>query len=940
MFVLDTESGASPSACGNKGRSLAAMHGIGIRIPRWIAVDAKVFYHSLSMEQSAALRRYEHCQLHGNREGMLSEAESIFANFAIAKDLNSLLESAMSRSFAPGTLFAVRSSSSEEDSFDKSFAGQFESFLFVPWNCVLDHIVKVWQSAFSRRVSEYRLSAGRPTDSSSNASEIAVPAVLIQEMVDADFSGVAFSADPVTGSDAVCVIEAVYGVGEGLVGCGFAADCWTVDIGGLIIEERIADKTHAVKRNALPAAGTVTEEIAPIDRNRPCLNADQVKAIATLARRAHSNFGGPQDIEWCIKGDDLFLLQARPITTLGKQGPMETSCEVGADSQNPEPVQLSMADVDVWDCSNICESYPGVTTPLTFSFARKAYEHVYREFLKIMGVSSRKIEDASPAFPRMLGLVRGRIYYNLPSWFTLLSLLPGFGSNAEHMQTMMGLKEPLPPFALQRIHQQARKNRAGVLETVLAVGSLLLNLIMIKSKVAEFYVRVEEALGETTGDTLNSKTALELGREYRLLEQKLLKRWDAPIINDFFAMIFYGMLRKLCQSWCRDLDGSLQNTLIAKQSGIISAEPAMRIKNMGALAKTDAALVDELRFGSLEGAMSRLQLQPALKNAFEDYLNKFGDRCMEELKLETKTLNDNPEMLLRSIGAVAAFSAGDTVGDAPVPAILEAEEQDTNAALHKIQRLNPLKKMVFRFVLAQAKERIKQRENLRFLRTRVFGRVRKIFVELGNRLCDAGMLSSPQDVFYLEVEEVLSILEGTSTTSALATIVACRKTEFEAFRKEPDPGVRIITWGIPSKSTDKIRFAGAKESAKNCPTLDAITSDAIKGIPCSPGKVTGRVRIITDPSSARLEQGDIIVAKRTDPGWILLFPAAAGLLVEQGSLLSHSAIVSRELGLPAIVGVNHVTGLLHNGDMVSFDGKTGIIEIIERAESINVSRVA
>jgi pyruvate,water dikinase len=218
-------------------------------------------------------------------------------------------------------------------------------------------------------------------------------------------------------------------------------------------------------------------------------------------------------------------------------------------------------------------------------------------------------------------------------------------------------------------------------------------------------------------------------------------------------------------------------------------------------------------------------------------------------------------------------------------------------------------------VLKNARARVRDRENLRFERTRLFGRVRQIFVELGRKFHALDLLEQPRDIFYLEVNEALGFIDGTIVTTDLKALVALRKAEFEGYRTKEVPSDRFETRGIVHQS----------HSFRGAPVADDPGGDQRKGLGCCPGLVRGPVRVITDPRGARLRRGDILVAERTDPGWIMLFPAAAGLLVERGSLLSHSAIVAREMGIPAIVSIPGVTRWLRDGDEVEFDGSTGVV---------------
>jgi pyruvate,water dikinase len=226
--------------------------------------------------------------------------------------------------------------------------------------------------------------------------------------------------------------------------------------------------------------------------------------------------------------------------------------------------------------------------------------------------------------------------------------------------------------------------------------------------------------------------------------------------------------------------------------------------------------------------------------------------------------------------------------------------------------------MLFGWVLRNTRSRVRDRENLRFERTRLFGRVRQIFLEIGRRFHALDLLEEPRDIFYLEIDEALGFIDGTTSTTNLKGLVALRKDEFARYRIIEPPADRFETRGIVHQGN---AFQGSQ-------TAGDLGGEQRKGLGCCPGVVRGPVRVITDPRHAQLRRGDILVAERTDPGWIMLFPAAAGLLVERGSLLSHSAIVAREMGIPAIVSIPGVTRWLKDSDHVEFDGSTGIVRRI------------
>jgi phosphohistidine swiveling domain-containing protein len=815
---------ASPAVLGGKAGALARLNGTGLAIPPWFVVPSPA-------------------------NGSLK---------VLPPELLAVLPSAMSEICPAGQLLAVRSSAKEEDGSEFSFAGQFESHLCVRPEDVAAKIIEVWQSGSSPRAQAYRKLHGLSHD-------LTGPAVLVQRMVTAEVSGVAFGADPVTGRPDVAVIAAVAGAGSALVGGESDADTWHVDANGRISQRQV------------------------VTPGGPVLDEKAVCEVATLVRRVGAIFGRPQDVEWARAGGRLFLLQARPITARGT---------------------TAAGELNIWDNSNITESYCGVTTPLTFSFARRAYEGVYREFCVLLSVRRDKIAAHDQTYRELLGLVRGRVYYNLLNWYRILSLLPGFTVNRRFMEQMMGVKEALPEEIVAELGQAGVGARLrDALDLVRMGGALCLNHFLLPRKIRQFRARLEAAL-EPPERPLEAMDAAALGAYFLALQGRLLKRWDAPLLNDFLAMIFHGLLRKLAVSWLGDAGAA--NTLLCGGGGMISAEPARRVRRLATLAAADPLFVEQLCEAPLPEIRAALARHPAFEWEFTEYLEKFGERCLEELKLESLTHGEDPRFLLRCIGQIARHGDGKSTGGS------EPETAPRNEAEQQMERAlagHPFRRLVFGWILKQARAKVRDRENLRFERTRLFGRVRRVFVQLGHRLHAQGWLAEPRDVFYLEIAELLGAADGTGEPERLREVVAQRQAEFDEYRTTAPPPGRFETRGNANRNVPAAPASGPATPA----------GDTRQGLGCCPGVVRGRVRLVTDPRTATIQRGDIIVAERTDPGWVVLFPAASGLLVERGSLLSHSAIVARELGLPAVVSIPGLCAWLRDGDEVEFDGATGSI---------------
>lgn len=769
------------------------------------------------------------------------------------------------QSLGADKLWAVRSSASSEDGLQNSFAGQLDTFLFVPTEKVLETIEKVWASIYSDHFVQYTKER--------NITVTESPAVLVQLMVNADSAGVGFGINPVT-QDKESVISSIFGLGNQLVSGDTDADTWIVR-NGIIDKKNIAYKE---KQEVLNREGYGTKLIENKNPDMASLTDELVLKIQDLILTVSKYYKHPQDIEWAVKGNTVYLLQSRPITTI---------------NQGKEIL---------WDNSNIAESYGGITTPLTFSFAKKSYENVYRQLCLILNIPKNKVDGHDIEFRNMLGLVRGRVYYNMNSWYKTLALLPGFSLNKTFMEQMMGVKEALSEELVKEIQESVTQNKVvdsyNMAKT--SVG-LAKSLFLLDKTVDGFYARLETALAPRD---LSIMSISELMTYYNQMELQLLKKWDAPMVNDLFAMVFYGLLRKLSTKWCNDHDESLQNTLILTQGGIISAEPAKLMKQM-------ARKIYVLGFEKTDfKAWCSKVDNSEVKADIDSYIERFGDRCLDELKLESITLFDNPELLYQTLFEMSHNEALMSTEDK-----VENDEASKKMEEEVLAKLPFMKRHFFAWIIKMARKTVRERENLRFERTRLFGRVRKIFLEIGKRFVGEGLLNDYRDIFYLEVGEVQSFVEGTSTLTNLKDLAELRKAEFTRYSTEAAPSDRFTTYGVVYKNN---QYTSRNKSV-------ILEGNMQQGLGCCPGIVRGKVKVVRDPKNVTLEKGTILVAERTDPGWIMLFSSVSGILVERGSLLSHAAIVSRELNLPAVVSVPGLMDWLKDDDIVEMNGTTGTI---------------
>ena len=441
-----------------------------------------------------------------------------------------------------GKLYAVRSSAVGEDGSGNSFAGQMESYLYVKPEDIKSRIQDVINSANSDRIKFYR------EQNRLSNSDIKV-GVIIQEMINSEVSGVAFSSNPITGKRNEIVISSVFGLGEGLVSGELNADTYTIENGK--ITKNIVQKPNKIVFDEEKGFGT--KQVENQNPSASSLTDEQINEIVSTVKEIVKIYNKPQDIEWAYEDGKLYILQARPITTL---------------ENIPDKSQQEV----IWDNSNIIESYSGVTTPLTFSFIKDVYTEVYKQFLLIMGVEQELIEENSDIF-QMLGLIEGRVYYNLLNWYRLLRLMPGYEINSGFMESMMGVKQKLNQVPKVK---PSKKNK--YLRLFNLVKSLIVNLFRLPKDIEKFYEHINATLSPYENGKLEGKTSNELVEIYFELESKLMKKWQAPLVNDFYAMIFYGLLKKSISKI--DSNGTLQNDLLTGETGIISTEPIKRIKQI------------------------------------------------------------------------------------------------------------------------------------------------------------------------------------------------------------------------------------------------------------------------------------------------------------------------------------------------------------------------
>jgi pyruvate,water dikinase len=434
-------------------------------------------------------------------------------------------------------------------------------------------------------------------------------------------------------------------------------------------------------------------------------------------------------------------------------------------------------------------------------------------------------------------------------------------------------------------------------------------LLRVRSLRRRFFAAFDALHARYAGAGGHETTADEVLASFRSLEEDAGRFWHLTIQNDFCALKYHAWLGRLLERWTSGVGPEVAGALVSGPESVESVAPVRSL-----LALTDAVRADpanQALFARDDDAAiwAALDGDPRwsrLREAFRAHLRAFGDRSVAELKLDTVTFAEAPERL---VGLVKhSLRAGTTGAD------LERQRRAVVLRAAQLRRdavRGLLRRPVFGFVLDRARDAIRCREDMRLARTRLFGLVRRLFRRLGRLLHEQGVLASPADVHYLTVEELFDLAQGTGATRDVGALVALRRREYDGHAAAAAPS-RFETSGVPSRAAPPARAPAATTERTS-----------LRGTGCAGGQAAGPAAVVRDPEHATGGADRVLVAASTDPGWVFLMMSSAGIVVERGSVLSHTAIIGRELGIPTVVGVDGATGLIPDGAPVTIDGGTG-----------------
>ena len=752
---------------------------------------------------------------------------------------------------------AVRSSATAEDLPDASFAGQQDTFLDVTGvDAILDKVVECWSSLWTERAITYRartgIAAGRDIGAGRDGAPSLGLAVVVQQMVPAEASGVVFTADPLSGRRDRVVVDAVAGLGEKLVSGQVTPDHYEVEGG------RIAERT--------------------VQGDQPALTDAQLLELVALSRRVAEHFGAPQDIEFTRVGDELQLVQSRPITGL-----------FPVPEGDREAIYMSFGAVQ------------GVLGPIT---------PLGREVLAYMASGlyalGRPVEPAPSPYVRTAG---ERLWVRIDGVVT--------GPGRPVALAFLRIAEPISAAILTSLLEEpAYASRAGrraklgmARGAVKLIGPLLptvvANLRDPEAARARFariaQIHVDGLAATLSADAAQLDPQARLNARIRTIELtfgRVMGVWIrlfGPIMGPSL-----GMLRRLralaAQTGLPDADALAMSILRALPDNVttqmdlalnaaarrIASDPA----SVEAISGDPAQVADAYRHGALP--------QVAV-NALDDFLAAYGMRAVAEIDLGTPRWRERPDQVIRTIATYLA--------DTDHAVTYEQGRREAELAIETLASALPRHKAAqVRLLGSRLRGLFGLRETPKFTMVRLFGHAREALQASGRDLVEAGRLDEADDVFFLGLAEL---------RTAFTTDHRARVSERKAARERESRRTRV-----------PVVLVGDGRTYYSAP---GGTHGDLVGSGVSPGVVTAAVRVVDDPATAELQPGEIMVCRGTDPAWTPLFLTAGGLVTEVGGLMTHGSVVAREYGLPAVVGIPDATRLLATGDVITLDGSTGTI---------------
>ena len=859
-YVLDFQEidQTQGAVVGGKSANLGELSRIeGIRVPPGFCVTTDAFRRVVAaapsidqlLERLSRLKPDDHQAIRTLSDEIRTNIERI----PIPDDIANAITNALAR-LGDDAAYAVRSSATAEDLPTASFAGQQDTYLNISGRAaILGAVSRCWASLFTERAVTYRMRNGV------DHRKVHM-AVVVQQMVFPQASGILFTADPVTGNRKVVSIDASFGLGEALVSGLVNPDVYKVR-NAEIVGKTIAEKQLAFE--ALPSGGTQARAIESQRQHQPALTEMQAIRLAQLGRQIEAHFGRPQDIEWCLVDDDFLIVQSRPITTLF-----------------PIPV---VADG---------ENHVYVST---------GHQQMMTDAIKPLGISVWQLTAAAPMHE-----AGGRIFVDVSR------ALASPAGRASLFATL-GKSDPLIGDALQTIiDRDVIPLVPGAPDAGPPVGEWSAPIETDPAIVDELIAHGRASIEHLTQE-IRAKSGTEV---FDFIVTDMQQRKRVAFDPRSMQVIMAGMasswwLNDRLEEWIGEKGAA--DTLAQSVPNNITSEMGLELLDVADAIRPYPEVVAFLQNVRDDDFLNELPTVPGgerSRDAIQAWLGKYGMRGVGEIDVTRPRWSERPSALVPLIlGNIRNFEPGEA--ERRFKQGLEAARTKEKELLQRVRLLpdGDEKAQEVKRMIDRVRTFVGYREYPKYFLVNRYFAYKQGLMKEADRLVESNVLRDREDVFFLTFHELRDVVR---TNVVDYDLIRERKDAFRAHQGLTPP--RVLT-------SDGEMVTGAYRR-------DNVPPGALVGLPVSAGTIEGRARVVFDPSKANLEPGDILVTPYTDPSWTPLFVAIKGLVTEVGGLMTHGAVIAREYGLPAIVGVEQATRLITDGQLIRVHGTEGYVEML------------
>ncbi|GAA0364327.1 phosphoenolpyruvate synthase [Alkalibacterium iburiense] len=771
--------------------------------------------------------------------------------------------------------YAIRSSATAEDLPQASFAGQQDSFLNVKGEEQLfESIQKCWASLFTDRAIVYRAQNGIDHRS-------VFLSTVVQRMNLPEVSGIMFTADPVSGHRHIVSIDAGFGLGEALVSGQITADLYKVR-DGQIIDKQVAQKEKGIF--PLPSGGTEMQRLPVEQQDQPALKDAMILELAHIGKQIEQYYGTEQDIEWCLKDGEIYILQSRPITSLF---PVPSSDDNNYHiyysaghkqmmTDYMKPLGLSLFQSLVPSTKEEMRGF------LTNAGGRVFVDYSYLLYMKSVQKKLRKQKYLEPDLKAIQNAVLREEF--------------------EKRAPKRGNK--------RKVFQLYVKPMWGILWKTLLRTIAIIYIENPKSALQRSYSNFYEDIDrfQQKMEQYDHAERIHLIKEHA--SRDLFRSLTNPLAYTCAGMITLPRIQKRGKKW---LGEEVSPAIHQSPPGNITSEVGMKIGDLADTARPYPEVVDYLQKANDETFVQDLKEVKGGKiflAALHSFMEKFGMRTTGEIDITRVRWHEVPTMLVPSILSHMRnnaprehhekFEKGEQGANEAIQELLERVNK-TRGGSRKAKKLSRL--------LNLYRHTVGIRELPKYMMVCYFDIYRKVILEEANYLVQQGILEQETDVYYLTLDELIVLLEKGSIEAVSS--LPDRKKHEEHYRTLTPPRVM---------SSDGEIFTAVK---------DQESSNVLVGTPVSSGVVEGTVKVVRSLEEGKLNKGDILVAPYTDPGWTPLFSSAKALITEVGGIMTHGSVVARENGIPAVVSVDNATNILKDNQKIRVDGTEGTIEILD-----------